>query len=201
MTQIEQSDRLSDFKHHFEKFVQSYIEQSNKDNKGLITEFDPEWPSPCLQIDESLSAGASAGENIAWKPYKRTPPGDLHNLESALEISIDTRLGLLFGQYFGLDLHAEHERGPVLLLQAYSETDYERLQKNLIAHVLMKRRLKQADTLFFALTDEDDWIISLDVQSCAVVLEQVGKAPKEKIADSLTDFIAALTPVPQFVSL
>lgn len=186
------------FEHIFDTFVQQYIDHSNAENRGLLTEYDVEWPSPCLP--EALDH-KSNGENCNWLPVKRTPQADLMDLASALEIHIPAEFGAMFGRYFSLDLHAQHARGPVILLQTWNEQDYERLQKNLIAHVLMKRRLKQPDTLFFALTDHDDLVISLDVATQAVVLEPVGKEPKEVLSDSLSQFIAALSPSPQFVSL
>ncbi len=43
-----------------------------------------------------------------------------------------------------------------------SHHDFERLQQNLIGHILMKQKLKQAITLFFAVTDEDDIILSVN---------------------------------------
>jgi len=59
---------------------------------------------------------------------------------------------------------------------------------------LMKKRLKQAPTLFFALTDEDDFVLSVLNETGEVVLEQVGRPPKEIISPSLGDFIATLSP-------
>lgn len=60
----------------------------------------------------------------------------------------------------------------------------------------MKRRLKQPETLFFAVTDQEDFIISLEHHSGHVVVEQVGKKPHIKLADSLLAFIQTLKPNP-----
>ena len=45
----------------------------------------------------------------------------------------------------------------------------------------MKRRLKQPETLFFAVTDQEDFVISLELSSGTVVVEQVGKNPHKKL--------------------
>jgi SecY interacting protein Syd len=184
--------------HIIDQFVNDYIDQSTANNRGLLTEWDAQWPSPC--IDEPALAVAD-GDIIDWLPHRRGDLGTMANLATALDIVIPQSFEALVGRYYSLDLNALHPRGPVTLLQAWNENDYDRLQKNLIAHVLMKRRLKQPDTLFFALTDEDDFIISLEVQTQHVVLEPVGKPAKEILSESLPAFIAALTPQPQFVTL
>ena len=58
----------------------------------------------------------------------------------------------------------------------------------------MKQKLKQAETVFFAVTDEEDMIISLDNSSGEVWVERVGCKPHKKLSDSLVDFISQLTP-------
>ena len=58
----------------------------------------------------------------------------------------------------------------------------------------MKKRLKQEPTLFFALTDEDDFVLSVLNSTGEVVLEQVGRPPKKVISPSLPEFIATLRP-------
>ena len=82
--------------------------------------------------------------------------------------------------------------GACELLQVWNEEDFERLQQNLIGHLLMKKRLKQAPTLFFALTDEDDFVLSVLNSTGEVVLEQVGRPPQKVISPSLPAFIATL---------
>jgi SecY interacting protein Syd len=181
-----------------DQLLDSYIDQSTAENRGLLTEFDNDWSSPCLA---QLPAEHKDGDIVSWTPSLRAEQGTMANVAKALEINIPHEFEVLLGRYFSLDINAKHARGPVTLLQAWNEHDYERLQKNLIAHVLMKRRLKQAETLFFALTDEDDFIISLEVDTQHVVLEQVGKPAQEILSESLADFICALTAKPQFVTL
>jgi len=183
----------------FDKFVQSYIDHSNKDNKGLVTYFDKDWKSPCFQTQEL--ANIDDGEEIQWRPVLHHKARSLANLEEALEITIPIEFQQLFCRYFSHDLNAKADHGSLTLLQVFNEEDFERLQKNLIAHVLMKRRLKQPDTLFFALTDEEDYILSIALETSAVMLEKVGKVPHREIAPNLSDFIASLKPLPALVRL
>ncbi|HCB09072.1 MAG TPA: SecY-interacting protein, partial [Alteromonas sp.] len=96
--------------------------------------------------------------------------------------------------YWSFNLSVKAEQGSCELLQVCSEEDFERLQQNLIGHLLMKQRLKQPPTLFFGLTDEDDFILSVDNASGEVVLEQVGKLPTRCLAPDLATFIDGLTP-------
>ena len=85
--------------------------------------------------------------------------------------------------------------GNLQLLLPWNQDDMVRLQQNLVGHVLMKRRLDQPETLFFAVTDEEDFILSVDNQSGEVVLEQVGLLPQEVLAPDLASFLASLEPV------
>ena len=63
-----------------------------------------------------------------------------------------------------------------------------------MGQILMKRRLKQRETLFIGLTDEDDFILTVDNMSGKVMLEQVGLLPKEVVAPNLAVFIQSLKP-------
>lgn len=58
----------------------------------------------------------------------------------------------------------------------------------------MKQRLKQDETIFFAVTDEEDMIISVDNNNGEVWVERVGCKPHKKISDSLVEFLRQLTP-------
>ena len=60
---------------------------------------------------------------------------------------------------------------------------------------MMKRRLRQPVTLFFALTDDENFILSVDNETGEVVLEPVGKPATQVIASSLAAFIEGLTPI------
>ncbi|MDU0356093.1 SecY-interacting protein Syd [Paraglaciecola aquimarina] len=80
------------------------------------------------------------------------------------------------------------------LLQAWNLQDFERLQQNLIGHILMKRRLRQPETLFFGVTDQEDFILTLDNSTGQVLLEQVGLQSNDILAPNLAQFIDLLEP-------
>ncbi len=179
---------------NFDSFVNAYIDLAGDDDRQLLTEYDADWFSPCLLLGKEQLADLADGEQTAWRPLLQPASSHLGDLAKALEIDIHPQLETLFCRYYGHDLPATTERGDLDILQAWNQDDFERLQKNLISHVLMKRRLKQPETLFFATTDQEDFIISIDVASGKVMLEQVGKVPKEVLADDLSSFIKSLQP-------
>jgi SecY interacting protein Syd len=122
-------------------------------------------------------------------------PGVFSGLEAGLEMNIHPDIIAYYGRYWSDNLNAQAEQGRLQLLQAWNEPDYERLQQNIVGHVLMKRRLKQAETIFFALTDEDDFVLSIDNATGEVMLEQVGLVPQETLAPNLASFLDTLHPV------
>lgn len=152
-------------------------------------EKDENWPSPC----EFESDGSNR-----WQPVLQSDsvPQSLGfaNVEQALGITLNEEFKQFFTLFFSEELAAEHEKGPLYYLQAWSESDFERLQQNLIGHLMMKDKLKQASTLFFAVTDEEDLNLVVENASGAVCLEYVGKEPHQKLADSLSEFIAQTQP-------
>ncbi len=182
------------FVENFDTFVNAYIDLAGDDDRQLITEYDADWYSPCLLMGEAQLADVADGEPTSWRPHLQPVNSHLGDLAKALEIDIHPQLETLFCRYYGHDLPASTDRGDLDILQAWNQDDFERLQKNLISHVLMKRRLKQPETLFFATTDQEDFIISIDVASGKVMLEQVGKVPKEELAEDLNSFIKTLRP-------
>ena len=187
------------FSHAFDTLIAEYVSLANKQNQGLVTYYEPDWPSPCFKFvtDQVLEEG----DEVEWYPFKRDEKQDLSNLEDALEISIPESLHEYFCRYYSHDINARAEHGALTLIQAWNAADFDRLQKNLIAHVLMKRRLKQDDTLFIALTDEDGFVLSVLLKTGEVVLEEVGRVPSKIIAPDLTTFIEQIKPEPAFVSL
>jgi len=175
-----------------DKFVSSYVERAG--DNGLIIEFDSQWPSPCIQ--NAKSEGRVDGTAVQWTPKLQEPQHSFSNVESAMSITLHPDYCALFTRYYSANLTAVAEQGQCELLQVWNDEDFERLQQNLIGHLLMKQRLKQAPTLFFGLTDEEDFILSIINDTGEVALEQVGKEPQQILASSLAEFLASLTPAP-----
>lgn len=169
-------------------FVDNTLRLHQSQAHPMTVQYDPDWPSPCYQ-----EAG-NPGDWVAWRPVKREDSPSFTDLESALELSLQPELKRYFSGFWSENLNASTKRGRLQLLLPWNEADFERYMQNLVGHVLMKRRLGQAMTLFFAVTDEEDFILTVNNQSGEVMLEQVGLEPQEVLASSLTDFIASLTP-------
>lgn len=189
------------------QFSNEYIHLYQLKHKHLpILEHDEEWPSPCeLPLDGTSdeknidNSFLSAGE-VFWKPAlmktsaQCEPEFTFDNVESALDMALHCDIKTYFTTLFSESLDASCEEGNLALLFAWNDADFQRLQENLIGHILMKRRLKQAETVFFAVTDEEDMIISIDNQSGSVWVERVGCEPHKRLAKSLAEFISILKP-------
>lgn len=164
-------------------FIASLNERAEKSGFPQI-EKDPQWPSPC-EFEQK-------GQTF-WKPVLQSEvlqhPNSFDNVGHAMDIEIDQQYAEFFSLYFAAGIDAVHERGPLHLLQAWSQDDFERLQQNLIGHLMMKQKLKQEPTLFFALTDEEDLNVVVNNQSGEVCLEYVGKEPHATLAPDLASFI------------
>ncbi|WP_051275417.1 SecY-interacting protein [Aestuariibacter salexigens] len=165
----------------FDMFLSTAPESSR------LVEFDPKWPSPCYQ------SKGKTGEHVIWTPVLCEPSLRLSNVEAGMDIQLHDDLHRYFGRYFSDNLDLQTERGNLQLLFAWNESDFDRLQQNIIGHLLMKQRLEQPPTVFFAVTDEEDFILTVDNENGAVMLEQVGLPPTEQLAPDLATFIGSLT--------
>ncbi|MDG1815955.1 MAG: SecY-interacting protein [Glaciecola sp.] len=169
-------------------FSGSFLEQYQEKLHHLpLVEYDEQWPSPCLQdkFDDTF---------MCWKPFEMTPSLSFENLESALDLIIHPSVVEYFTSIYSDSIPATCSEGHLQLLFAWSESDFSRLQENLIGHVLMKQKLKQEVTLFFAITDDENIMLSVNNHTGEVWAERVGCKPHKKIADSLNDFMASLQP-------
>lgn len=162
--------------------------QTDASGQPLLTaEYDSDLPSPC-------QVGAVDDNNhIHWQPVRQSPSGDFSNLEQALALPLHDDIKAYYSRYYCDQLDCLSERGELQMLQAWNADDFARLQQNLIGHVLMKRRLKQPMTLFIGVTDEEDFILSVDNASGEVLLERIGCLPQEILAPSVAEFLDCLT--------
>ena len=171
-----------------DEFLLAWCAFQTENDHALQIEYDKDWPSAAVDTN------VTHGEWAKWTPKRQTQNNDLSALTQGLEIMPNPQLQTFFTRYWSDNLAAQTPRGQLQLLQAWNPDDFVRLQENLIAHVLMKRRLGQRDTLFFAVTDDDDFILSVLNETGEVVLEQVGQEPIEVLAPDLASFISALHP-------
>lgn len=148
-------------------------------------EKDDQWPSPCL-------CGERDDENDYWQPAEMKNVHSFANVEEALGITLHPTVIEYFTTIYSEPVPAKTEDGVLELLFAWNEEDFERLQRNVIGHVLMKQKLNQPITIFFAVTDQEDIILSVDNETGEVWAEKVGKLPHKKIADNMLAFINML---------
>jgi SecY interacting protein Syd len=178
------------------QFSEQYITDYQQAHACLPTvEQDEEWPSPCEQGEAEKSTSLQA--KVYWQPIsiEKAEGLSFDNVESALELTLHDDIKTYFTLLYSESLDARCDEGELSLLFAWNKQDFERLQQNLIGHILMKQRLKQKETIFFAVTDEEDMIISVDNASGSVWVERVGCKPHKQLSDSLAQFIGQLTPV------
>ena len=179
-----------------QQFSEQYIADYQQTHSCLPkVEQDVEWSSPCEQkITEQSS---SLQGEVYWQPVAIDKDEGLSfdNVESALELTLHEDIKTYFTLNYSESLDALCEEGELSLLFAWNKNDFQRLQENLIGHILMKQKLKQKETIFFAVTDEEDMIISLDNATGSVWAERVGCIPHKQLSDSLAQFISLLTPV------
>ena len=182
-----------------QQFSKQYVSQYQQIHSHFpIIEQDEEWHSPCeiyLESDTTEKSALASGQ-VFWKPVKVKEEQALNfdNVEAALELTLHADIKTYFTTLFSESLDAECDEGNLSLLFAWNEDDFQRLQENLIGHILMKQRLKQDETIFFAVTDEEDMIISIDNTTGSVWVERVGCKPHKKLAESLVQFISELKP-------
>ncbi|MEJ6473591.1 SecY-interacting protein [Pseudoalteromonas piscicida] len=166
---------------------QAHAEYYQKTFQDLpSTEHDASWPSPCEQGEPNKL------NEIKWQAVERSPAGRLDDLALALETPFPEGINALYGDCFAGNIIAFIEGRQIELLQAWNEDDFERLQQNITGHILMKRRLKQPETIFIGLTEADDLLVSVDIATGKVGLEFVGKKQHHVLADSIAEFVDSL---------
>ncbi|KTF17902.1 SecY-interacting protein [Pseudoalteromonas sp. H105] len=165
------------------KFAQHTTE---KTGRSPLIEQDSNWPSPC-EVGDVDEHG-----QIQWQAVRRENPGSLIDLAKALDVTFPEALHHYYGSFFGGGIIATIEEHEVELLQAWSDDDFDLLQQNITGHVLMKRKLKQKPSVFIGLTEQEDLLVTVLLESGEVCLEYVGKQPHHVLASNLEEFVKAL---------
>lgn len=145
------------------------------------TDFDPDWPSPCM-------AGEPVDGRCQWQPVAMAPVPDFGRLEEALEVTVHPAVRAAFTTHWSAGLPLLYNENAFELLQLWSEQDFDNLLGNFIGHALEKKRVRQSLTLFFALVD-DEQLLTIDNDTGVVLLETLGKPAPEEISASLPDFL------------
>lgn len=171
----------------FLTFHQKYADFFAAINQPTTTEYIEAWNAPCYT--QRLS-----GEQVIWEPVQQGEKAvNFEGVESALSIDLNESFKTLFTTVWAGDLYL-HLNEPLIVLQVQAPEDAERLQANLIGHLMMKEKLKQAATLFIGLTDEEDKVLTVHNETGEVGFEYVGKNQHEVIAPSLCEFLKHAVP-------
>jgi SecY interacting protein Syd len=144
-------------------------------------------PSPCRYDPRNPAL---------WQRWTRPQMADLHNIAVALGCDFHPAIHTYYGHGFAGQISASFKGLAVTLVQPWNDDDFERLQENMVAHVMMLRRLKLPLTIFIATVPNELQVVSLDNDSGAVVLEQLGQPTRWILADSLAEFLQRLSPLP-----
>lgn len=179
---------MSEVKKVLAQVHKSYAAHYEAQGSIPTTEYVDEWQSPCYQ-------GAPEGEHIAWQAVEQVPSTEFNNVEKALELKLHHSVKDFFSRYWAGDLQVRFREHNLTLLQVQLPEDAERLQQNLIGHVMMKQRLRQPVTLFIGLGAEDDLILSVNNETGSVGLEYVGKEQHEVLASDLVFFLERVEPI------
>ena len=180
---------ISETARALQAFQQRWLE-TYQDKHGTLPEIeqDADWPSPCEQ-------GQAGDNNVYWQPVPCPDELSFANVEQALKLELHPDYKTLFTRSYSNHLPANCDDGWLELLQTWSCDDFQRLQENLIGHIMMKRKRKQPETLFFAVTDNDEILLSIVNQTGEVWAERAGQEPHRRIATSVSEFLNQLKPV------
>lgn len=172
----------------YANFIEQSLSWHQTQQLPMVTWADPASPSPCQQ--QWLTA-----EQVSWLPVTQQPAADFSNVEHALDMTLHDDIKTFYSSFYGANLAAVHPRGQLALLMPWNQDDLARLQENIIGHILMKRRLKQRETVFFAVTDDENIMLSVLNSTGEIYLEHVGKEVQERVADNLAALLSSLTPI------
>lgn len=177
---------MADVQQVFQQLLSEAVSTARQNQQTWFSYADPAASSPAQY-------GDVVGDQVAWWPVARPQIPDFNPLEQALGLTLHADLKAFYGYGYGGGLHVKHPRGPLELLMVWHDDDFVRLQQNIVAHILMKRRLKHRETVFIATTDDDELMISMLNETGEVYLERVGFEVKECLAPNLAQFLQQLT--------
>ena len=144
-------------------------------------------PSPCIS--------ASEDDAVFWQPQPFTLARHLDGVERALEIVVQQPIHSYYTTQFAGDMSGRFAGETLTLLQTWSEEDFQRVQENLIGHLVVQKRLKLSPTLFIATLESELDVISVCNLSGEVVKETLGTAKRITLSPSLAGFLNHLEPV------
>lgn len=177
---ISASQSLTAFTRRYQQYWQSQT------GHGPASEALLGLPSPCVTDEDR--------QRVLWQPRPMAEGLTLSGVERALEMQLQPAAHAFYCTQYAGDMAASFDQQELELVQVWSDADHDRVQQNLIGHLLMQKRLKQSPTLFIGTTASELDIISLCNLTGHIFLEQVGGKRRTRLADDLPAFLAALQP-------
>ncbi|ALB63869.1 Syd protein [Cronobacter condimenti 1330] len=155
----------------------------------------------CLPVSEEYIGISSPcivtthPDAVEWQPQPFTPEDSLSAVEKALDIVIQPDAHAFYASQYAGDMQAKHAELPLMLLQAWSQDDFRRVQENLIGHLVTQKRLKLSPTIFIATLDSELDVISLCNLTGEVLRETLGTRERRVLAPTLSTFLEQLDPL------
>jgi SecY interacting protein Syd len=146
-------------------------------------------PSPCISLDRTADAVFLATRS----PFHLA--ANISAVERALDIVVQPPAHSYYTTQFAGDMQARLAGETMTLLQTWSPDDFQRMQENLIGHLVVQKRLKLSPTLFIATLDSELEVISVCNLSGEVLKETLGTRKRTTLAPSLASFLNQLEPV------
>lgn len=143
-------------------------------------------PSPCIS--------ATDDDGVFWQPQPFSLEPNISAVERALDIVVQQPLHVFYTTQFAGDMTARFADEAMTLLQTWSPDDFQRVQENLIGHLLVQKRLKLSPTLFIATLDSELDVISVCNMSGEVIKETLGTRKRSTLSSSLASFLNSLKP-------
>ena len=136
-----------------------------------------------------------SGDTVTWQPQPFTAEQSVNAIERAMEIVVQPPVHAFYTTQFAGDMCARFDNEAMTLLQTWSEDDLQRVQENLIGHLVTQKRLKLSPTLFIATLDSELDVISVCNLSGEVIKETLGTRNRDVLAPSLADFLTRIEPL------
>lgn len=170
------------------EFTARYLQHWQQNSQSLpASEALYGIPSPCI---EQTVAG-----KVYWRPKPFINNEGLSAVSRGIDLIIQPSVSAFYTTQLAGDMQARLADRFISLLQVWSEDDFQRLQQNLLGHLLMKCRFKQSPTLFIATTDNPDELISVDNLTGQVLLERPARRLHQQVlASTIAELLSALVP-------